>query len=155
MVFRRQLCTKPLFLPADKGNKVKHTQGFAQIRCPGRAGVEDTKAEQREARPPPTRSPVGCWGAQPPLAAQQESVQLHLSLHTKPFVHPPPDWPHPDRHSTVLWKASSFSGLSAGAKMMAAAQEPYKTQMPPSHMWKSTGWAERAAAPHREGRKPR
>lgn len=63
-VFRRQLCTKPLFLPADKGNKLKHTQGFAQIQRPGRAGVEDKgRAEGSEASS--HKEPGGMLGAQP------------------------------------------------------------------------------------------
>jgi len=114
-VFRRQLCREHLSTPADKGNKLTHTQSFAQTPCPGRAGMEEPKAEEREARPPPMRRPVGCWGSAP-NATQKESVQLHPSLHTKPFCSPLPGLPSPRQMQHCLAKGQLIFWAAGGGE---------------------------------------
>lgn len=114
-VFRRQLCTKPLFLPADKGNKLKHIQGFAQIQCPGRAGVEDRKAERGEVRSPPTRSPVGCWRAQP-LWPHNKSQFSSPSPFTQSLLCTPSGLPSPRQTQHCLVQGQLIFWAVSGGK---------------------------------------
>lgn len=138
-VSRRQLCTKPLFLPAERRNKLKHTQGFAQIQCPGRAGVENTKAEQREARPPLTGSLVGCWGAQP-LWPHNKSQFSSISPFTQSLLSTPLQTALAQTGTALsCGRPADFLACQRGRRRRRQLRQPYNTQMPPSHVWKSTG----------------
>lgn len=155
-VFRRQLCTEHLSIPADKGNKLKRGQSLAQSLCPGRAGTEEPEAEQREARPPPTRSPVGCWRPQP-LLPHRKTHFSSVSLFTQSlFVHPPKlPSPRQTQHclakgQLIFWAAGGGGGGGGGQRQL---RRPCHAEMPPSCVRNSTGWAARAAPPRRQGRR--
>lgn len=131
-VFRRQLCMEHLSTPADQGNNLKRTQSLAQSLCPGRAGTEEPKAEQREARPPPTRSPVGCWRLQP-LLPHRKTHFSSVSLFTQSlFVHPP-RLPSPRQTQHCLAKGQMiFWAAGGGGGGQRQLRRPCHAEMPPS-----------------------
>lgn len=154
--FRRQLCTEHLSTPADKGNKLNHRQSFAQTPCPGRAGVEEPKAEQREARPPPTRSPVGCWGAQPFLPHRKSRFSSVPPFTQSLFVHPRPRLPSPRQKQLCLAKGQLIFWAASGGKDDNGGSGEPATLKCHQAACKTARAGPRGltASPRRQGRKP-
>lgn len=143
------------FHSSRQGDKLKPTQNLAQTPCPGRAGVEEPKAEQRTARPPPMRSPVGCWGAQPLLPHRKSQFSSIPPFTQSLFVLPP--WTALTQTDAALSRErpADLLGCRRGRGGQRLLRRPGHAEMPPSCVQNSTGWAAGAAPPGRQGRTTR